>query len=88
MPRPTRHQRLRPPILLVVPESLYDDAEPIRMPAVMAIAESVPGALVETLAGCGPLGCLTHPHRLTKLVRTFLEESRVVTPSSLPASGA
>ena len=76
-----------PPILLVVPESLYDDAEPIRMPAVMAIAESVPGALVETLAGCGPLGCLTHPHRLTKLVRTFLAETLVSIPSSLTAPG-
>ena len=77
-----------PPVLLIVPESLYDDQEPIQTPATTAIAKTVPAVRVETLAGCGPLGCLTHPHRLTKLVRTFLEESRVVTPSSLPASGA
>ena len=76
-----------PPVLLIVPESLYDDQDPVRTPAAMAIVETVPAARVETLAGCGPLGCLTHPHRLTKLVRTFLEESLVVTPSSLPVSG-
>jgi len=30
---------------------------------------------------------LAHPHRLTKLVRTFLEEILVSIPSSLTASG-
>ncbi|MBO09857.1 MAG: hypothetical protein CMJ68_03755 [Planctomycetaceae bacterium] len=64
-----------PPILLIVPESLQNESLPSRSTAVQEILSHVSTASVEALAGCGPLGCLTHPHRLAKLVRTFLQES-------------
>ena len=76
-----------PPVLLIVPESLYDPSQPIRTPATAEIIARVPGATVEALAGCGPLGCLTHPHRLTKLVRAFLDEILPARLPSLSASG-
>lgn len=74
-----------PPVLLIVPESSHDPSLPNRTPATAEILTHLPGATVEALAGCGPLGCLTHPHRLTKLVRTFLDE---VLPERFPSSTA
>ena len=67
-----------PPLLLIVPESLYDPSQPSHSPATMEITSRLPEVRVEALAGCGPLGCLTHPHRLTKLVRSFLDETLAV----------
>jgi pimeloyl-ACP methyl ester carboxylesterase len=42
-------------------------------PAISAITACLPSARIASLTGCGPLGCLTHPHRLAKLIRTFLK---------------
>jgi pimeloyl-ACP methyl ester carboxylesterase len=76
-----------PPLLLIVPESLYDPSQPSHSPATAEITARLPAVRVEALAGCGPLGCLTHPHRLTKLVRSFLDEILSVRLPSLSASG-
>lgn len=76
-----------PPLLLIVPESLYDPSQPSHSPATMEIRSRLPEVRVEALAGCGPLGCLTHPHRLTKLVRSFLDETLAVNLPSHRAPG-
>lgn len=75
-----------PALLLIGPEvSLHSPhspsatgpkpAEPGGLsPAIRAITARLPTARSEPLAGCGPLGCLTHPHRLARLIRSFLDE--------------
>ena len=58
-------------ILLVVPES----HENTLATSASRLSRSWPELQVEPLAGCGPLACLTHPHRLATLIRTFLTET-------------
>ncbi len=87
-PRIDHDDTRRVPLLLVVPESQYSpggdaasDAGVLVSAETLAMLELWPGAEVDALAGCGPLGCLTHPHRLAKLVRDFMQE-RVVSPAT------
>ena len=77
--------RRGPAILLIGPAARGNpdpesttDREPVVagafLPAISAITARLPSAQIASLAGCGPLGYLTHPHRLARLIRTFLKE--------------
>ena len=77
-----KHNHNTPPVLLIVPESLSNHSPTSQPTATIQIASHLNNVTVESLGGCGPLGCLTHPHRLTKLVRTFLNDSPAATPAT------
>lgn len=55
-------------VLLIVPES----HESALSTSAHQLCQRWPGLRAEPLAGGGPLACLTHPHRLATLIRSFL----------------